>query len=283
MNSKSIRWKPNGGSRPLQGNGAWEDRAHNSDLGTIAGKKGKTPGRIFPLIELLVVIAIIAILAGMLLPALKSARDQAHMIACVNRQKQFGQVFMLYADSFKEWSIGSPYPGHLPTVNASNGLSKWWTIFAKGNDNAAGTTCFDTAQGKREKMLTCPTARGSGRMPETQISDGSYSINLYLAQKFDRGIYNWANQGAADGNNNNKPSFFKPTTVPKPFNLFWLQCTASYSYQDFFFWHSGTTPMLFVDLSVKRLKKVDIAPYNGVYKAIWCYYPTSGSTGKTSL
>ena len=237
----------------------------------------------FTLIELLVVIAIIAILAGMLLPALKSARDQAHTGACINRQKQFGQIFMLYADSYKEWSIGSPYPGHLPAVNSSK-QAKWWTLFAKGNDNAAGTTCFDTAQGKREKMLTCPTAKGSGKMDKTQVSDGSYSINQYLAQKQSgRGRYDWANQGAADGNNNNKPSFFKPTTVPKPFNLFWLQCTASYCHQNFFFWHSGTTPMLFVDLSVKRLKRGDVAPYSGEYKAIWCYYPASGSSGKTSL
>ena len=235
----------------------------------------------FTLIELLVVIAIIAILAGMLLPALKSARDQAHMIACVNRQKQFGQTFMLYADSYKEWSIGSPYPGHLPAVNSSK-QAKWWTLFAKGNDNATAFTLMDNDIFKRTKMITCPTARGN--MEKTQVYDGSYSINVYLAQKQSgRGRYDWANQGAVDGGNSNNPSFFKPTTVPKPFNLFWLQCTASYSHQNFFFWHSGTAPMLFVDLSVKRLKRQDIAPYSGEYKAIWCYYPASGSSGKTSL
>ena len=167
------------------------NKNNNGQKTKTSGKDGTMRKR-FTILELLIVVSVIAILAGMMLPALNKAKQTAGKLSCVNNLKSIGTAQAMYSGDYADWIV--------PMRASSHPYGVWYCRLTgvkeiSGNPDMPGVPPYGVRyfmySDKRAKLSTfrCPGAKyGIEQYKYTHftlnaILAGSFGSSYLLAHK----------------------------------------------------------------------------------------------------
>lgn len=220
----------------------------------------------FTLVELLVVIAIIAVLAGLLLPALAAAKVKGHCIACLSNERQISLACLLYTGDASErlpYNLGA---AEIKRRVARGQFLNWTSPVLNWELDSDNTNTVLLTQGgigsyvsRSAGVYRCPS---DSVVSDVQAAAGwthrvrSLSMNMMIG---DAGVFS---RSGANVNNPYYRQFFKTTEVPEPARIFVFIEEHPDSINDGYFidrpetdrwmdlpasWHGGAANLSFAD------------------------------------